>query len=90
MSDLIDRQAAIDALMEWEECSVWDDGCLKHRGEPQWVAPSDVIERLPYVQHVLEVLEPIPVCKYRLPCGNCDHLDMPCPVICDPPKGDSE
>lgn len=50
MDDLISRQAAIDALMAWEEDSVWDDECLKHRGEPYWVAPSDVIERLPSAQ----------------------------------------
>ena len=50
MSDLISRQEAIDALMAWEEDSVWDDECLKHRGEPYWVAPSDVIERLPSAQ----------------------------------------
>ena len=50
MNDLISRQAAIDALMAWEEGSVWDDECLKHRGEPYWVAPSDVIERLPSAQ----------------------------------------
>ena len=47
MSDLIDRAAAIDALMAWEEGSIWDEECLKHRGEPGWVAPSDVIENLP-------------------------------------------
>ena len=50
MNDLISRQAAIDALMAWEEGSVWDDECLKHRGEPYWVAPSDVIECLPSAQ----------------------------------------
>ena len=88
--DLIDRQAAIDALMEWEETSVWDDGCLKHRGEPHWVAPSDVIERLPYVQHVLEVLEPLPTCKYYLDCGFCDKYDKLCTLICEPLKGESD
>ena len=50
MADLIERQAAIDALMAWEEGSVWDEECLKHRGEPYWVAPSDVIEQLPSAQ----------------------------------------
>ena len=50
MSDLIDRQAAIDALMVWEEDSFWDKECLKHRGEPYWVAPSDVIEQMSAVQ----------------------------------------
>ena len=44
------RQVAIDALMAWEEDSIWDDECLKHRGEPYWVAPSDVIEHLPSAQ----------------------------------------
>ena len=50
MDDCISRHGAIDALMAWEEDSVWDDECLKHRGEPYWVAPSDVIERLPSAQ----------------------------------------
>lgn len=48
--ELISRAAAIDALMAWEEDSFWDDECLKHRGEPFWVAPSDVIEQLPSAQ----------------------------------------
>ena len=50
MNDLISREVAIDALMAWEEDSVWDDECLKHRGESGWVAPSDVIEQLPSAQ----------------------------------------
>lgn len=50
MDDLISRRAAIDALMAWEEDSFWDKECLKHRGEPFWVSPSDVIERLPSAQ----------------------------------------
>lgn len=40
MSDLIDRQSAIDGLIAWEEDYVWDKDCVKHRGEPYWVAPS--------------------------------------------------
>lgn len=48
--DTIYRQAAIDALMAWEEDSFWDEECLIHRGEPYWVAPSDVIERIPSAQ----------------------------------------
>ena len=54
MSDPIERQAAIDALMVWEEGSFWDEECLKHRGEPGWVAPSDVIENLPSAQPYTE------------------------------------
>lgn len=50
MDDLISRAEASDALMAWEESSVWDKECLKHRGEPFWVAPSDVINQLPQVQ----------------------------------------
>ena len=44
-ADVIYRQDAIDALMVWEEDSVWDDECLKHRGKSY--APSDVIKDLP-------------------------------------------
>ena len=47
MDDLIYKQVAIDALMTWEEDSFRDEECLKHRGEPFWVSPSDVIEKLP-------------------------------------------
>jgi hypothetical protein len=49
--------------MAWEEGSVWDDECLKHRGEPYWVAPSDVIERLPSAQpeNVFEIDKPYPL-----------------------------
>lgn len=50
VGDTIYRQVAIDALMAWEEYSVWDEECLKHRGEPYWVAPSDVINQLPSAQ----------------------------------------
>ena len=50
MDNLISRQAAIDALMVWEEGSIWDEECLKHRGEPYLVAPSDVIADLPSAQ----------------------------------------
>ena len=50
MKDLIERQDAIDALMAWEEVSIWDEECLKHRGEPFWESPSDVIEKLPSAQ----------------------------------------
>lgn len=49
-TDCISRKAAIDALMAWEEDSFWDEECLKHRDEPYWVAPSDVIEHLPSAQ----------------------------------------
>ena len=50
MDDLISRQAAIDALMVWEEESKWDEECLEHRGEPFLTAPSDVVEQLPSAQ----------------------------------------
>ena len=50
MDDLISRQAAIDALMVWEEESIWDEECLEHRGEPFLTAPSDVVEQLPSAQ----------------------------------------
>lgn len=46
-NDTISRQVAIDALITWEEDSFWDKECLKHRGEPFWLAPSDVIKQLP-------------------------------------------
>lgn len=64
MNDLISRRAAIDALMTWEEESaVWDEECIKHRGEPFWEAPSDIIEQLPSVQSELKWIP----CSERLP-----------------------
>ena len=82
VGDTISRQAAIDALMAWEEGSFWDEECLKHRGEPYWVAPSDVIEQLPSAQPTIEA-EPIrrgrwEVVDYEEPrrygCSACKRL----------------
>lgn len=58
--DTIYRQDAIDALMAWEEDSFWDEECLKHRGEPYWVAPSDVIEKLPSAPQWVPCSERLP------------------------------
>ncbi len=74
MSILINQQDAIDALKAWEEDSVWDDECLKHRGEPYWVAPSDVIERLPSAQS--EIIH-CKDCKYRYSYGCCNFAAEP-------------
>ena len=68
--DPIERQDAIDALMAWEEYSVWDEECLKHRGEPYWVAPSDVIKQLPSAQP--EIIH-CPDCKYGTHSGCGDR-----------------
>lgn len=45
MSDLIDRQAAINALHEWELLYDWDQTCRENRERAY--APSDAIEALP-------------------------------------------
>ena len=53
MSDLIDRQAAIDALEEWEARYSWDSWCCTHKDEAEKyhiIAPSKVIEDLPPTQ----------------------------------------
>jgi len=51
MSDLISRQAAIDALFDWEMTYDWDDHCREEDPKPAYiVSPSDVIERLPSAQ----------------------------------------
>ena len=68
--DPIERQDAIDALMAWEEYSVWDEECLKHRGEPFWVAPSDVIKQLPSAQPEQRWIP----CSERLPNGQTEVI----------------
>ena len=61
-ADCISRADAIDELMVWEEGHFWDEECLKRRGEPCWVAPSDVIEQLSSADAVQVVR-----------CGKCKH-----------------
>lgn len=69
MSDLISRADAIDALMAWEEDSVWDEECLKHRGEPFWISPSNVVENLPSAES--EIIR----------CKDCKHRqEDECPM----------
>lgn len=80
--DAISRQAAIDALMAWEEDYFWDKECVKHRGDPYWVAPSDVIEQLPSAQperkkghwqiYIISMLDG-EGCK----CSECGHEGVP-------------
>jgi len=51
--DLIDRQAAIDALDEWEAGHSWDAWCYGHKDEAKKFhidAPTAVIEKLPSAQ----------------------------------------
>lgn len=76
MSDLISRQAAIGAAIQ--AADEWDGFYPQDRN----MKIRKAINNLPS-----EYLEPLPVCKHRLPCGNCDDLDMPCPVICQPWRG---
>jgi len=48
MDELISRQAAIDALCDWEMTYDWDDHCREEDPKPEYiVSPSDVIKRLP-------------------------------------------
>ncbi len=51
MSDLISRQAAIEALFDWEMTYDWDEHCREEDPKPAYiVSPSDVIEQLPSAQ----------------------------------------
>ena len=50
MSDLIDRQAAIDELRDWEMCYDWDEHCREEPKAPWVVSPSGVINKLPSAQ----------------------------------------
>ena len=50
MSDLIERQVAIDALEDWEAIYTWDDWCNDHKnevGKYHITAPSAVVKDLP-------------------------------------------
>ena len=48
--DTIYRQAAIDALTEWENNCTWDDWTNEHKDRMGAVSPSDVIKDLPAAQ----------------------------------------
>ncbi len=61
MSDLISRQAAIEALFDWEMTYDWDDHCREEDPKPAYiVSPSDVIEQLPSAQQWIPVTERLP------------------------------
>lgn len=48
MNDLISRQAAIEALHQWEQNYTWDEYDAKY--SPSSLSPSDVIAELPPAQ----------------------------------------
>ena len=75
MSDLIDRQAAINALHEWELLYDWDQTC---RGNRERVcAPSDAIEALPQAEpEVVRCKD----CKYYNPIGVCIEMSS---AVCE-------
>lgn len=50
MNDSISRQAAIDALYDWERSYTWDEHCREDYDEKYIVSPSGVIEDLPSAQ----------------------------------------
>lgn len=49
-TDCISRQAAIEALRDWEMCYDWDEHCREEPKEPWVVSPSDVVNKLPPIQ----------------------------------------
>ena len=51
MSALISRQAALEALFDWEMTYDWDEHCREEDPKPAYiVSPSDEIEKLPSAQ----------------------------------------
>ena len=51
MNDLISRQAALEALFDWEMTYDWDEHCREEHPKPAYiVSPSDEIEKLPSAQ----------------------------------------
>jgi hypothetical protein len=64
MDDLISRQAAIDALDEWESSHSWDAWCYEHKNEAKKFhidAPTAVVENLPSAQTNI------------IACGDCKY-----------------
>lgn len=66
MTDTISRQAAIDALRDWEMCYDWDEHCREEPKEPWVVSPSDVVNKLPPIQPEIVRCEE---CLYRKICS---------------------
>ena len=48
--DLISRQAAIEALYDWELSYTWDEHCKEEYDSPYIISPSKVIDGLPPAQ----------------------------------------
>ena len=48
--DLIERQAVLNELYDWEMCYTWDEHCREEYGAKYIVSPSDVIMKLPSAQ----------------------------------------
>lgn len=49
MRALVDKQDALEALNEWEDCYTWDDWINKHKAEAKYkiISPSSVIQNMP-------------------------------------------
>lgn len=104
VNDAISRQAAIDALRDWEMCYDWDEHCREEPKEPWVVSPSDVVNKLPPIQpelHWIPVEQELPkIGEYVLcetttryfgkyhVCKFVEVRDKNCPLIELPPHGD--
>lgn len=71
MADLIERQAAIDAIDE--EPAVWDEKDEYEQGlNSQWHHDIDAIKSLPSAQPELPIKQKCTICPH---CDNCDVND---------------
>ena len=75
MADLIDRQAAIDALHSWERVYNWDETCREDKEKVY--APSDAIEALPTAEPEIVRCKD---CKYYNPIGVCIEMSS---AVCE-------
>ena len=82
MKKLIDYQAAIDALFDWEMTYDWDDRFREVDPKPEYiVSPSDVIKKLPTAESkrmrakwiATTALQEGQITWRDYKCSNCSH-----------------
>ena len=73
--DLISRQAAIEALYDWELSYTWDEHCKEEYDSPYIISPSKVINNLPSAQPEIVRCKD---CKYSHMTydGDCKYCDI--------------
>ena len=72
MTDLISRQAAIEAIKKWEASYTWDEFVRNHNDNLGYYAPSDVVKELPSAQQWIPYSkgDEVPLGRYLVQCEN--------------------